>query len=87
MHNERGLWQDLEDAVATPRERLAELRAAYRLPPVEDSTSARVELANLMLNGNREWSWNALVAHRQREGGTWRDLVRAKKRKRGRSNA
>ena len=96
LHNERSLRFDVMSTDFMPSARLAEVRAAYGLEPIElygDSVverSARVELADYLLGQHlrrpterRAWSQELLNAHRQRVGGAWRTVhTKSKKRKR-----
>ena len=86
LHNERSLRWDTMSVKFMPGARLAELRAAYGLESVVDSTSARAELADFLLSQHgrplsdrRTWSPELLSAHRTRVGGRWRDVFAREK--------
>ena len=88
LHNERSLRWDVMSVNFMPAARLAEVRAAYSLATVPDSTSSREELATFLLEQHslpiekrRAWSDALLAAHRTRVGGSWREVFANEKAK------
>jgi hypothetical protein len=62
-HNRRTLRTHPMSSRIMPTSRLAEVRAAYKLPAVPDSATSRRELAELVLEGRRAWSASARDNH------------------------
>mmetsp|Transcript_73119 Transcript_73119/g.219568 ORF Transcript_73119/g.219568 Transcript_73119/m.219568 type:complete len:336 (-) Transcript_73119:107-1114(-) len=61
-HNRRVIKKHCFSLTIMPAARLAEVRAAYRLPPAAPDQAARSELAALLLANTRDWDANALAA-------------------------
>ena len=94
LHNERSLRADVMSVKFMPAARLAEVRAAYALPSVPDTSASREGLAEFLLSQNsrpasmqRYWSQALLDAHRQKVGGKWRSVHAVQKRGAGGSAA
>ena len=81
-HNLRALHEDCLSYRFLPAPRLAEVRAAYGLPPCGDTQEAREELHQLLASAPWQrdgWSKERLEAHRKLRGGDWRKLSTRKR--------
>ena len=82
LWNESSLRREVLDVHSMPSERLAEIAAAYGVTDVGGSFSDRERLRVGLQEGSfGVWSLARLNAHREKSGGSWKELRPGKRRK------